>query len=82
MLGIYNSKLLNGKETSIKNFGIFSFKGPDINLDGTTNEYIHDKNPREPIFLFVKILIMSLKKVNIQNKMVLFTIIKKIIKIY
>ena len=39
-----------GKGTSIKNFGIFSFKGPDINLEGTTNEYIRDKKPKEPNF--------------------------------
>ena len=43
-----------GKGTSIKDFGIFSFKGPDVNLEGTTNEYIRDKKPREPVFLVSK----------------------------
>ena len=43
-----------GKGTSVKNFGIFSFKGPDVNLEGTTNEYIRDKKPREPVFLVSK----------------------------
>ena len=43
-----------GKGTSIKDFGVFSFKGPGINLEGTTNEYIRDKKPREPVFLVSK----------------------------
>ena len=43
-----------GKGTSIKDFGIFSFKGPEINLEGTTNQYIRDKRPREPVFLVSK----------------------------
>ena len=43
-----------GKGTSIKNFGNFSFKGPELNLEGTTNEYIRDKKPREPVFLVSK----------------------------
>ena len=43
-----------GKGTSINNFGTFSFKGPEVNLEGTTNEYIRDKKPREPVFLVSK----------------------------
>ena len=43
-----------GKGTSIKDFGIFSFKAPPVNLEGVTNEYIKDKKPREPIFLVSK----------------------------
>ena len=44
----------SGKGTSIKNFGVFSFKSAELNLEGTTNEYIRDKKPREPIFLVSK----------------------------
>ena len=40
-----------GKGTSIKDFGTFTFKGPAYNLEGTTNQYIRDKKPREPVFL-------------------------------
>ena len=43
-----------GKGTSIKDFGIFSFKGPEVNLEGTTNQYIRDKKPRVPVFLVSK----------------------------
>ena len=43
-----------GKGTSIKGFGVFSFKSPGVNLEGTTNEYIRDKRPRDPIFLVSK----------------------------
>ena len=44
----------HGKGTSIKDFGIFSFKGPEVNLEGTTNQYIRDKKPRVPVFLVSK----------------------------
>ena len=43
-----------GKGTSIKDFGVFSFKGSDVNLEGTTNENYRDKKPRKPIFLVSK----------------------------
>ena len=43
-----------GKGTSIKDFGIFTFKGPEVNLEGTTNENYRDKKPREPVFLVSK----------------------------
>ena len=43
-----------GKGTSIKDFGVFSFKGSDVNLEGTTNESYRDKKPRKPIFLVSK----------------------------
>ena len=43
-----------GKGTSIKDFGVFSFKSSGVNLEGTTNEYIRDKRPRDPIFLVSK----------------------------
>ena len=44
----------HGKGTSIKDFGIFSFKGPEVNLEGTTNQYTRDKKPRVPVFLVSK----------------------------
>ena len=40
-----------GKGTSINDFGTFTFKGPAYNLEGTTNQFIRDKKPREPVFL-------------------------------
>ena len=43
-----------GKGTFIKNFGTFTFKNPDINLEGTTNEVFRDKKLRSPIFIVSK----------------------------
>ena len=43
-----------GKGTLIKGFGTFTYKGPEINLEGTTNEIIRDKKERLPIFLVSK----------------------------
>ena len=43
-----------GKGTLIKGFGIFTFKGPELNLEGTTNEIFRDKKERLPIFLVSK----------------------------
>ena len=39
-----------GKGTLIKGFGTFTFKGTELNLEGTTNEIIRDKKERLPIF--------------------------------
>ena len=43
-----------GKGTFIKNFGTFTYKCSDINLEGTTNELFRDKKNRCPIFLVSK----------------------------
>ena len=43
-----------GKGTLIKGFGTFTFKGTELNLEGTTNEIIRDKKERLPIFLVSK----------------------------
>ena len=43
-----------GKATIVKGFGTFTFKGQDLNLEGTTNEYERDKKERLPIFLVSK----------------------------
>ena len=43
-----------GKGTLIKGFGTFTFKGTEINLEGTTNEVFRDKKERKPIFLVSK----------------------------
>ena len=43
-----------GKGTFIKNFGTFTYKCPEINLEGTTNELFRDKKNRNPIFLVSK----------------------------
>ena len=43
-----------GKGTLIKGFGTFTYKSPEINLEGTTNEIIRDKKERLPIFLVSK----------------------------
>ena len=50
-----------GKATFIKGFGTFTFKGVDLNLEGTTNEIIRDKKERGPIFLVSKEFIHDLK---------------------
>ena len=43
-----------GKGTLVKGFGTFTFKGTEINLEGTTNEIIRDKKERLPVFLVSK----------------------------
>ena len=43
-----------GKGTFIKGFGTFTFKNPDINLEGTTNEVFRDKKQKYPIFIVSK----------------------------
>ena len=50
-----------GKATFIKGFGTFTFKGTEINLEGTTNQIIRDKKERAPIFLVSKEFINDLK---------------------
>ena len=50
-----------GKATFIKGFGTFTFKGTDINLEGTTNQIIRDKKERAPVFLVSKDFIQDLK---------------------
>ena len=43
-----------GKGTSIKGFGTFTFKNSNINLEGTTNQNIRDKKPKNPVFIVSK----------------------------
>ena len=43
-----------GKGTSIKGFGTFTFKNSDLNLEGTTNQNIRDKKPKNPVFIVSK----------------------------
>ena len=43
-----------GKGTLIKGFGLFTFKAPEVILQGTTNEYARDFRQREPIFIVSK----------------------------
>ena len=43
-----------GRGTFIKNFGTFTYKNPEINLEGTTNEVFRDKKLRSPIFIVSK----------------------------
>ena len=43
-----------GKGTLIKGFGTFTFKGTEINLEGTTNDVFRDRKERLPVFLVSK----------------------------
>ena len=43
-----------GKGTYIKNFGVFTYKAEDVNLEGTTNQYLRDKKPKSPVFIVSK----------------------------
>ena len=43
-----------GKGTFIKGFGTFTFKNPELNLEGTTNGIFRDKKLRYPIFIVSK----------------------------
>jgi hypothetical protein len=47
---IYKNYFL-GKGTIIPGFGTFTFRNPELNLEGTTNQFIRDTKPRVPIFL-------------------------------
>ena len=40
-----------GKGTYIKDLGTFTFLDPEINLEGTTNQYKRDLKLRRPIFI-------------------------------
>ena len=55
-----------GKGTLVKGFGTFTFKGTEINLEGTTNEIYRDK--KEVIFRFnedIFVLLVILNRINI-----------------
>ena len=43
-----------GKGTYIKGFGTFTYKAPEVNLEGTTNQNKRDKKPQKPIFIVSK----------------------------
>ena len=43
-----------GKGTYIKGLGTFTFLDPEINLEGTTNQYKRDLKKRRPVFLVSK----------------------------
>ena len=43
-----------GKGTYIKNLGVFTYKAEEVNLEGTTNQYIRDKKPKVPVFIVSK----------------------------
>ena len=42
---------LLGKGTIVPNFGSFTFRNPEVNFEGTTNQFIRDTKPRIPIFI-------------------------------
>ena len=50
-----------GKGTFIKGFGTFTFLSPEINLEGTTNQYERDIKLRRPIFIVSKEFYESLR---------------------
>ena len=41
----------SGKGTYIKGFGTFTYNNYNVNLEGTTNQYIRDKKAKTPIFI-------------------------------
>ena len=43
-----------GKGTYIKNLGTFTYKAEEVNLEGTTNQYIRDKKPKSPCIYCIK----------------------------
>jgi hypothetical protein len=40
-----------GKGTVIPSFGTFTFSNAEVNLEGTTNQFIRDKKQRNPVFI-------------------------------
>lgn len=54
-LGQYISRnLRGGRAVKVINFGTFTFSSPEVRLPGVTSPEVHDKRPREPIFLIDK----------------------------
>ena len=44
----------SGRGTSIKGFGLFTYISPEVNLEGTTNQYSRDKKGIKPVFIVSK----------------------------
>ena len=44
----------SGRGTYIKGFGVFTYVSPEVNLEGTTNQYSRDKKGIKPVFIVSK----------------------------
>ena len=44
----------SGRGTYIKGFGVFTYISPEVNLEGTTNQYSRDKKAIKPVFIVSK----------------------------
>ena len=44
----------SGRGTTIKGFGVFTYVSPEVNLEGTTNQFSRDKKGIKPVFIVSK----------------------------
>ena len=44
----------SGRGTLIKGFGVFTYVSPEVNLEGTTNQFSRDKKGKKPVFIVSK----------------------------
>jgi nucleoid DNA-binding protein len=44
----------SGRGTIIKGFGVFTYVSPEVNLEGTTNQFSRDKKGKKPVFIVSK----------------------------
>lgn len=49
--GFVSKNYQSGKGTVIPSFGVFTFTNAEVNLEGTTNQFIRDKKQRNPVFI-------------------------------
>lgn len=50
-----------GRGTIIPSFGTFTFTNTEVNLEGTTNQFIRDKKQRKPVFIVSSDFVETLK---------------------
>jgi hypothetical protein len=50
-----------GKGTHVHKFGSFTFTNPEVNLEGTTNQFNRDNKARKPVFLVSNDFVERLK---------------------
>ena len=44
----------SGRGTIIKGFGVFTYVSSEVNLEGTTNQFLRDKKGKRPVFIVSK----------------------------
>ncbi len=60
-----------GKGTIIPSFGTFTFTDFEVNLEGTTNQFVRDKKQRKPVFIVSNEFVETLKPGIVTDKSVI-----------